>query len=705
MAGMTVGGLASGLDTNSIISQLTALEQAKVTREAAKKTSAENTLTKFKELETKLGNLAQKANALDTMNGFNVFKALSNDEEHASISGAEGANAGEYEVQVNQLATTQKVASKSFAAVNTAIGGVPSTGTTITLSLSAAAQKADPLKKGVDVKINENDSLKDVVNKINAAEGSGVRASIMSMSNGDNRLVLTAVDTGTNGFSIKESTGNNFLGASGLGIIDNTSTDSRVTTGNALVTIDGKAANNDTTFDKLNTELGKNNLTTSSQLRITLPTNDGSGSPGAVNVALHNGTSYKTIGDVLTDINNQLAGAGAAFTASVNSSGEIVIEGNLADDQNFGGDAIKNVKIQLGDYNGGNFTVKKDMGSLTSRNIFSNVISEGKNAFYTIDGMAFSSQSNSDDKSITGTTFTLKKVTENDDVVKLSLSLDRSKLASNINAFVEEFNALLKFIDENQAAKVEDKVDEKGNKGKVRTIGAFTGDSAVNMLKDNLKSMFSGTINELTGRMNNGYSTIYSSMSRVGITAGKDGYYSIDSEKLDKALIGDFEGVRRLFTSNSFSDTPGFSAEKYNEFAKTGVFEINAAEGTVNGKPTSGVGNILNWEDKSSNYLTRVGTISFETPGSGSATVTFVRGIAAQISSFVEQAKKGSDSLFKKTEETYQNRIDEIQKRVDTVQQRVNNYTTRLTSQFNALERSIGTLQAQMSNMSAALSR
>jgi flagellar capping protein FliD len=724
MPAMQVGGLASGLDTNSIIAQLTALEQAKVTREVQKKEKAENTLEKFKELETRLGNLQQKAKSLELPKDFNVFKASSNYEENATISGGEGATAGQYELVIHQLATTQKVASESFDAINTPMSnhanwGTPADNTvTITLSLSEAAKKADPRKEPVEVKISGSDTLKDIVNKINAAEGSGVKASIMSMANGENRLILTAVDTGTNGFYLGEDIGTNFLGGV-LGIINND--EQKATSSGSLLTKDGIADEN-TTFDKLDTGIGKNNqIYDGDKIGIYLPTDAGTGSGGWQTFDLYDTTGKaKTIGDVLGEINTALASAGANFTASLNNSGEIVLEGDLAADPNFNSSVLKNVKIQMGTFKGTKDVdeepdkVKKDMGSLTNRNIFTNVITEAQNSFYTIDGIAISSQSNNDDKTIMGTTFTLKKA-DPDKTIKLSLEPDMSALADKIGAFIEEFNALLKFIDENSKATIKEETNkETGQKTNTRVVGAFTGDSGISGLRDNLRNMLSGTINEITGLLGNGYSTVYSSASRLGIITNREGYFDVDKEKLTKALNADFEGVRRLFTSNGFSDTTGFNLGRFGKDSQAGIYEYKNGEWYLNGdysNPVKGT-----WFENS--IFTTDKGLSIEVPNgfdsfTNTAKFTFVRGIAGQISNFVEKAKSGYyseqtgrfvDGFFKQSKDTYQKRIEEIQKRVDQLQTRVDNYNMRLVKQFSALERSMSNLQAQSANMMSALS-
>jgi len=706
---MSVGGLASGLDTNSIIAQLTALEQMKVTREEQKKENAQKTLEKFKDLQTRLGNLASKASALETLNKFNVFKSTSNYEDFATVSGKEGATSGKYEIVVKQLAATQKIASKNFEAVNKTMAdyGLMNKGDEpikISLSTSVAAQKADP-KKFVEVAITANDTLKDIVNKINSAEGAGVKASIMSMANGENRLILTAVDTGTNGFSLQEDGGTDLLGK--LGIIDNSK--QRAVSGNTMTILGGGAATLENTFKDLNTVLNRNNFENGDKIGIYLPEENGAGQGGWItfNMFDSNGDARK-IGDVLSEINAALKTSGANFTASLNNSGEIILEGDLKNDQNFNSDVLEKVKIQMGtfkkadaDLTDDDIIVKKNMGSLTNRDIFANVINEGQNAFYTIDGMSISSQSNDDEKTINGTVFTFKKVSKPEmEPIKVSLDLDKESIVNNITAFIEEYNTLMSFIEENARATVKEETDRAtGQKRSKREVGPFTGDSNISGLRDNLKRMVTGVIDELTGNKGNGYSTLNSSASRIGITTERNGSLSIDNEKLTKALDTDFEGVRRLFTVNNFSDTLGFSVGNFNKNSTTGIYKIDVnGDVTMNGQPVK-INSIT------ANIITLENGISIETPGLGQeAQVTFVRGIASQIANFVEKAKSSVDGYFKTSENTYQDRIDSIQKRVDELQARVDNYNARISKQFASLEKNMGNLQSQTSNMLSALS-
>lgn len=681
MSGISVGGLSSGIDTTSIIAQLTSLEQAKVTREEAKKKSAETTLEKFSDLETRLGNLAKAAGAVDEAKDFNVFSTLSNNDEYAVVSGDENAVDGQYEIVVNQLATTQKVASSSFANVTTAQNWTGE----FEVSTSNATQKADATKTSVTIKVDANDSLKDIASKINSADGIGVRASLMSLANGENRMVLTALDEGTEGFFLKGTSGDDILGSK-LGILSNKQS---AATDNAFVTLEGTAAQGSTKFMDLSTGLTNNNLDVGDTINFS-GTNANGTSTISGSFTL---TANSTIDDFLTTLRTSY---GADTDIQLNKSGEIVLTS-----KNAGLTSAISLNMSLGEVALGQ-TSTLALGGSTARNTYVNTLNEAQNAFYTLDGMAVSSQTNQDSSTITGTTFTLKKANPAI-TVNVSLKQDNTAIADKIKAFVEEYNTLMKFIDENSKVTMKEETDDNGKKKTTRTKGAFSGDSNISSLRTQLQSMMTSPISELADR------TQYSSLSRIGITTDRTGSLEVDSDKLTKALTNDLDGVRRLFTVNGFSSDPGYTMGRYTKDTETGTYYIDVAnvnfgsnkDGSYSATDVGSLfGNIFTSSTGSSKGL------SIEVPDSPSGTTsfTFVRGVANQFSWFVDKAKDYVDGYFKSSKDTYQKRIDSMDERIDTLQTRVDNYEKRLTAQFTALELSMSKMQNQTSNMLSQLS-
>jgi flagellar hook-associated protein 2 len=202
---LSVGGLASGVDTNSIIDQLVSLEQQKVTKIQKRQTTAETTLSALGKLKSQLATFRDKANALSTVNGFSIYKSDSSDPDTADIqTGNDGKGVeGNFAVDVKQLASSLKVASKSFGDATAALG----LSGTLRLSTSAAHQASSTGKAGsayVDIGINSSDALTDIAARINAATGGGATATVLNVSSGDSRLVLTGVDTGASGFTLSD---------------------------------------------------------------------------------------------------------------------------------------------------------------------------------------------------------------------------------------------------------------------------------------------------------------------------------------------------------------------------------------------------------------------------------------------------------------------------------------------------------------------
>ncbi len=679
--GISSSGLASGIDTDSVVKQLVAIEQAKVTKVEKKKEDVENTQEKFSTLQTNLINLANKAASLDDAKDFNLFQTLSNNDEYAVVSGGEDAVSGTYELVVNQLATSQKIASTSFGAINTPIGD---TGV-FSISTSKAAQEADPSKKNVEISIDDDDTLKDVVAKINSAEGVGARASLMTLANGDNRIVLTAVDEGTGGFTMESVSGDNVLGAGSLGLM---ASNQSVQTENSLVTLDGAAATSSTKFSELTTGLVANNLVNGDKIHIKGVNADGTAVETDFAIA---NVATATVGQFVDFVKTAF---GANTDVSLNSSGQLV----LTDKDAIVGAQPLTMTLSLTNSAGVAKTNSLALGGVQERSVYTNTLNEAQNAFYMLDGMAISSQSNSDSDTIRGTTFTLKKA-DPTKTVKVSLEQDTAGISDKIKGFVEEFNAVMKMIDENTKTTVTEDKDGK----KTRNKGVFSGDSYVSSVRSALRSMMTSTLDGLVGK------TQYSSLSRVGIVTDKEGYLEVDDKKLTKALETDLDGVRRLFTVNSYSSSADYTLGQYTDDTKAGTYYVSAADGYISSKQggsdddklaTDQFGNLLSSTAGNSKGL----TLDCSSSTAGAASFTFVRGIANQLSLFVKESQDSVDGFFKKTKEVYDKRIEGYESRIESLQNRVDNYETRLLKQFNAMETAMSRLSSQTSNLLSQLS-
>src|SRR2546428_4822718 len=105
MAGLiTVGGLATGLDTNSIIDQLVALEKRPVLLLGVEVQDVQATQTAINTLGSKLATLRSAAHALATTDGVLVRAATSSDTDVLAAAAGAGAQPGSVTLTATQLA-------------------------------------------------------------------------------------------------------------------------------------------------------------------------------------------------------------------------------------------------------------------------------------------------------------------------------------------------------------------------------------------------------------------------------------------------------------------------------------------------------------------------------------------------------------------------------------------------------------------------
>lgn len=181
------GGVGSGLDVNSLVSQLMALERRPLILLDARKGTYNSQLSAFGRIKSDLDAFRNAAQALKSVGTFDVFKASSSDEKIAVASAAAGAASGPHAITIHSLAKAQiQVAATGYATTSSALGLVGDLTFTIGTSSFGVAVAAQ-------------DSLSDIKDAINAdTENTGVTASILNdgTANG-NRLVLTAKNSGT----------------------------------------------------------------------------------------------------------------------------------------------------------------------------------------------------------------------------------------------------------------------------------------------------------------------------------------------------------------------------------------------------------------------------------------------------------------------------------------------------------------------------
>ncbi|MBX3679228.1 MAG: flagellar filament capping protein FliD [Rhodocyclaceae bacterium] len=113
MAGLTASGIGSGLDVNSLVSQLMTIEQQPLTKLATTEASYQSKLSAFGQLKSALSNLQTAANALKDAAKFSTTKATIADGAPFTATSTSDASPGSYSIEVLALARQQRIATSA----------------------------------------------------------------------------------------------------------------------------------------------------------------------------------------------------------------------------------------------------------------------------------------------------------------------------------------------------------------------------------------------------------------------------------------------------------------------------------------------------------------------------------------------------------------------------------------------------------------
>ncbi|MHB8945508.1 MAG: flagellar filament capping protein FliD [Bacillota bacterium] len=179
MAGLSVSGLVSGLDVDGLINQLMAVERQPIVNLQVKKSKLQAQADAWRDINTRLYNLQNKAYDLKQSYSFYSRTVSSTDETIASATASSSTALGTYALKVAQLAQAHVVASGKYASPNAGLG-----------------YSGSPTINGKAITIATTDTLNSIRDKINATAGIGVQASVVQVDATNYQLVLTKSTSG-----------------------------------------------------------------------------------------------------------------------------------------------------------------------------------------------------------------------------------------------------------------------------------------------------------------------------------------------------------------------------------------------------------------------------------------------------------------------------------------------------------------------------
>jgi len=200
MASITSPGIGSGLDINSLVSQLVQAEGAPVASNLNRReTEIQAELSAYGSLNGALSTFRSSVGFLSGVGAFEDISASSSDEDILTASSDIGVSDGSYSLKVSQLAEAQSLVTSGFSNTTDEVG----TGT-LTFRFGAGVYSSGPdtyaftqdaSKATQTVTIDStNNTLQGVSDAINSAD-IGITASII-FDGSDYRLTLLADDAG-----------------------------------------------------------------------------------------------------------------------------------------------------------------------------------------------------------------------------------------------------------------------------------------------------------------------------------------------------------------------------------------------------------------------------------------------------------------------------------------------------------------------------
>ena len=233
MATISSAGVGSGLDVNSIVSQLMAIEKKPLTVLEAKETSIQSTVSEYGKIKSALSTLRDLASKLSGTTTWG--QTVTNSSSTAVSASSNNSAAGTYTVEVQSLASVQTLATGAPVPATSTLGagtlrielGTWGTGqTSFTPKVGAAA---------VDIDITAADTLETIRDKVNGA-GAGVTAMIMTDAAGSRLLIRSNASGAENAFRTSGHAALAFDPSSGVSTLTQSQT-----AADAMATVNGLA--------------------------------------------------------------------------------------------------------------------------------------------------------------------------------------------------------------------------------------------------------------------------------------------------------------------------------------------------------------------------------------------------------------------------------------------------------------------------------
>jgi flagellar hook-associated protein 2 len=378
----SVSGLVSGIDWETTIQQLMAIERRRSTMLQSNKSDGQTKLRLWDQIQSKVATLQTAMEGLDQRSEFSVKTGSSSDPTIVAVTAAADAAEGAHTVQVRQLARAHRMAAQGWTDKN--LTGVGDSGGNLVL------KSGDDTITIADADLSAATTLDQLAQLINSSPDNDnlITASIVDDGSGSNRyrLVLTA---------------------------DRTGLDNRVVVSSNPTNLDFSA----THIDSAELQSGW------------------SGTSAVSTAGTYSGSVNKTFTFSVAGSGTQTVG-GADITLnwadSLGHTGSVVVP-NGYDGSNIAVSEGVNLSFAAGDLVGGqSFNV----------DVFTPELTSAQDALLCVDGIYLSKSSNSVNDILGGVTLDLRSA-DPTSTVEISIANDKATVKDKIQNFVEAYNSAM----------------------------------------------------------------------------------------------------------------------------------------------------------------------------------------------------------------------------------------------------------------------
>ena len=532
-------GIGSGIDANSIISQLGSIERQPLQALQTKASTLQTQLSLYGKIKSQVSAFGDAAANLTLASAWSAPKGTSTNSSAVGVTVATGALAASVSVEVTNLARAQSSVTQAMSSTATLSAGTlklqTGTWSDVALAQTSLTQSMgsdDKLRNGTltfktgtwsgaaftpggagdfNVDVTDQDTLSSLADKINAKSG-GVTAAVIQVG-GKEQLMMRSSTTGAaSGFQVTTAD-------SGLDAFKMTDPVAISASSSGMYT--SQAAIDANTFTAGATA-GKDVTVTATDTLKTLAEKINAAGAGVTASVLQDGSQQRLM------LRSASTGKESGFqvTTADSALNAFKMTDSVATSAGSGGMYISQTALD---------------------------------ANLKVNGVAITAKTNKITDALPGVSLTLGQVTTTP--VELTIENDLDAVKAKLQTMLDAYNTL------NTTLSDSTKYDASSKKG-----AALQGDSMTLSLQSAMRSMLSSTS---VG------STAYKTLSDVGVERQTDGSLKLNSSKINAALANMTE-LKKLFTTDNGSATTNGFGLKIRDFSRGLV----AFDGRVSNRTT-----------------------------------------------------------------------------------------------------------------------